>query len=426
MGKVFISHCTNRDRRARALRDRVAERLHADRYEVLLDARDLRPGEEWRPKLYAWLRECRAAVVLLNRDALKSGWVRREVDILMWRRSFNRSLFVMPLLVDDVTTQDVRDAGMEDLAALQVARVRYAAGDQGVREADIAELLAGFRELPAYDRQDPVSAWTGRIEAHLTRVWDARALTDAGRALRLPDDGHDAPGADLSCGLLAAQMLHTHAAAQLRDAVGTVRDFMDPGVFGNLVELVLPVWVDAASARHVLPAGRHALRHTVVLKATHPDTGAYYLGRAFCMDASRYISMYAGAGPWGEEDPEEELKRACEETIRATLHVQPWKRLDEVRRTPDCLTFLVLDAQACSLEQAGRVVGWLHDLMPWLCVLVLPHPAQRADPGPFASAVDIAPPFGEAEEEESIRAAAQMVRLAQRSVQGMRDWGRRG
>ncbi|MFI9206458.1 toll/interleukin-1 receptor domain-containing protein [Streptomyces sp. NPDC053048] len=426
MSKVFISHSANRDPHARALRDRVAARLNADKYEVLLDAQEMRPGEEWRPRLYEWLRECRAAIVLLNRDALESAWVRREVSILMWRRSFNRSLFVMPVLVGDVTVEDVQEAGMSDLVTVQVARARHIPLAASYSETDVAEILADFRELPVYDRRDPVSAWTGRIEAQLARVWDARALVEVGKALRLPERGPAVAGADLSCGLLAAQMLHTHAAAQLRDAVGKVRDFMEPTVFGNLVELVLPVWVDAASARYVLPVGHRALRHTVVLKASHPDTGAYYLGRAFCMDATRYICMYADAGPWGEEDPEAELKRACEDTLRATLHVQPWKSLEEVRETPGCVTFLVLDAQACSLEQAERVVDWLHDRMPWLCVLVLPHPTEQSSDGRFAAAVDIAPPFGEATEEESIRAAAQMIRFVNRSVQGMRDWGRRG
>lgn len=421
MSKVFISHSTRGDSYATAVRLQVVHGLRERGYDVLVDADGLLPGEKWHPRLYEWLLECRAAVVLLNRAALTSGWVHREVDILMWRHHFNRSFFVLPAPVGEVTPEDMEAAGFEDLMSLQLVQ-RTASGDAEKEPPDPTEaaaaIMRAFPPLPPQpDEDDPVLRWKEDITAQLSQVRTMSRLARMGRALGM-HDRHLAgsPVTDVSCGFLAAQMLHTHDAVALRNAVGEIARHMDSTALGQLVHLVLPVWIDPVSARRVLPADEGTGPRTVVLSVRNPDTGEYYLGRAFCMDSSRYWPIVVSAPPPGEEDPEEELRYRCERTIRARFGMTDREPLASAPQLPNCDTYVVIFAEHCSLDEAERVVGWLHGQIPWLHILLIPRDEltdHDPRPGRLADAALLVPPFGADDERIAIRVAYGMLN----------DWG---
>ncbi|MFF3379201.1 toll/interleukin-1 receptor domain-containing protein [Streptomyces sp. NPDC002680] len=418
MSKVFISHSTRGDSYATAVRLQLVSALRERGYDVLVDVDGLLPGDTWHPRLYEWLLECRAAVVLLNRSALASRWVHREVDILMWRHHFNPSFLVLPAPIGDVVTKDMKLAGFGELTSLQLAR-RVAAENASRDPADAVEaIVRAFPPLPSQpDDDDPVQGWAEDITAQLSQVRTMSRLARMGRALGL-EDRHSAGGpvSDVSCGFLAAQMLHTHDALRLRDAVAEVARHMDRTALDQLVQLVLPVWIDAASARRVLPAGERDRPRTVVLGVRSPDTGEYYLGRAFCMDYSRYCPIVVSAPSPGEEDPAEELQYRCERTIRARFGMTDREPLSSAARLPDCDTYVVIFAEHCSLEETERVIDWLHGQLPWLHILLIPRDELTdGDPRPglLAEASLLIPPFGADDERIAIRVAYGMLT----------DWG---
>ncbi len=113
--RVFISHSSHEDERARGILEAVHRRLAERGYTVLVDAKNLRLGERWRSVLYHWLAECDSAVVLLNQAALSSHWVRREVNILLWRQLLGSPVFVVPVLID-VDMPAVTASGFEERA----------------------------------------------------------------------------------------------------------------------------------------------------------------------------------------------------------------------------------------------------------------------------------------------------------------------
>lgn len=420
MSKVFISHSARGDTYATEVRLQVVHGLRERGYDVLVDAEGLLPGEKWHPRLYEWLLECQAAVVLLNRAALASDWVHREVDILMWRHHFNRSFFVLPAPVGDVTPEDMRGARFEDLMSLQL--VQTAAGPAEKEPPDpvdaAAAIVRAFPPLPPQsDDDDPVQRWAEDITAQLSQVRTMSRLASMGRALGL-HDRHlaGAPVSDVSCGFLAAQMLHTHDAVRLRNAVAEIARHMDSTALDQLVHLVLPVWIDPTSARRVLPDDEGDVPRTVVLNVRNPDTGEYYLGRAFCMDHSRYTPIVVMAPPPGEEDPEEELRYECERTIRARFGMTDREPLASAPQLPDCDTYVVVFAEHCSLEEAERVVDWLHGQIPWLHILLIPRDELTDDdprPGRLAEASLLVPEFGADDERIAIRVAYGMLN----------DWG---
>ena len=66
MARIFISHSSNHDAFAAAVRDAVDEELDRTGHTPLVDAALINPGDRWRAKLLGWLGACHGAVVLLT------------------------------------------------------------------------------------------------------------------------------------------------------------------------------------------------------------------------------------------------------------------------------------------------------------------------------------------------------------------------
>ncbi|GLF95420.1 toll/interleukin-1 receptor domain-containing protein [Streptomyces yaizuensis] len=119
---MFISHSAKRDPLTLAVLRRVTGGLAERNFGVRVDMDALRPGEDWCATLYQWLAECDAAVVFFNEAALESFWVRREVNILLWRRALNPRFRVVPVLMGSMTSGRLRDAGFTDVLPVEFAR----------------------------------------------------------------------------------------------------------------------------------------------------------------------------------------------------------------------------------------------------------------------------------------------------------------
>src|SRR5580658_4736674 len=101
MARIFISHSSHPDPFADQVLKAVKDGLGGQ--EIFIDSDVLRPGDEWCSVIYHRLAECHAAIILLNRAALESTWVRREVNILLWRRALGYPLEIVPALLGDVS-----------------------------------------------------------------------------------------------------------------------------------------------------------------------------------------------------------------------------------------------------------------------------------------------------------------------------------
>ncbi|MEE4424092.1 toll/interleukin-1 receptor domain-containing protein [Streptomyces bugieae] len=425
MIKVFLSHSSKADPHAREVRELVAHGLRRRGYDVLVDVEGLSEGEEWRARVYHWLAECEAAVVLVNRHALESEWVRKEAALLMWRRFFNPALHVVPALVGGVTARELSASGLRELGALQAARPPC----RGVAPAEeAAAVLAGFPEVPVRGNGDVVGEWVENIAAQLRQVWTPERLTKFGEALDLPpDDVARATAPVAGHGFLAAQMLHTHEVARLGRVIETIRYHIDEVPLGHLVTLTLPVWVDAGSARHVLPAGQGAHRRTVVLNVRNPDTGTYYLSRAYCVDSSKYLYTVAGLGSLGEEDEETALRAECERAVKHLLGMHQQDRWEDAVEERERSSYLILDARRLTLEQAGRVVSWMHDRVAWLHILLIPpQPVAPRDqwPAGLREALLLEPPFGADDEQLAVREARRMTERRDAARSASAGWRR--
>lgn len=92
--KVFISH-SHTDA---PLAAKVAEALEESGLEVWNADRDLLPGDNWAAKVAEALEESEAMVVLLTQDAIRSPYVKRDMQYALGARNYRHRLF--PVAVD--------------------------------------------------------------------------------------------------------------------------------------------------------------------------------------------------------------------------------------------------------------------------------------------------------------------------------------
>lgn len=93
--KVFISHAYTNDPFVR----KVAAGLEEVGLEVWDATREILPGDNWADKVARALRKSEAMVVLLTLDALRSSWVRREIEYALSEQRYRNRL--IPVLVGD-------------------------------------------------------------------------------------------------------------------------------------------------------------------------------------------------------------------------------------------------------------------------------------------------------------------------------------
>ena len=102
--KVFISHAYTDD----PLVKKVAAGLEGAGLEVWDATRDVLPGANWTEEVARALKESKAMVVLLTADALRSSWVRREIEYALGERSYrNRLISVLVGDPEELPKEDV-------------------------------------------------------------------------------------------------------------------------------------------------------------------------------------------------------------------------------------------------------------------------------------------------------------------------------
>jgi hypothetical protein len=184
--KVLISHSSRNDPFAGLVREAVKVRLPG--LEILVDMDELRPGDEWRAILYHWLAECHAAVVLLNREAMASSWVRREVNILLWRRALGYPLKIVPAILGDFSEKNIQDAGFGELTDLQMAKLGSSPRTQETAERIADEIAAQLAGWPAEEDTSEMARWAKAVSYALSMVGDRDSLVAAARQLQVEDD----------------------------------------------------------------------------------------------------------------------------------------------------------------------------------------------------------------------------------------------
>ncbi|MFE5816194.1 toll/interleukin-1 receptor domain-containing protein [Streptomyces sp. NPDC056479] len=381
MGDVFISHSARGDAFATAVLQRIEDRLRKKNHTPRVDQSDIPPGDEWRPKIVHWLARCDAAVVLLNEKALKSTWVRREVNILLWRRALGAPLLVVPVLLDGLTSKAVKIAGLEELGPIQFART--ARGEQQDAESLSGQVLERFAELPeAVTGDDPMSTWHRRLGLYLSEARQRSSLlVDAARALKSENEYvADVTAQHGGCLFLAHQFL-VAPPERMEAAVDALAPSLPDDTLRRLTAALAPTWVDEEAARGVLPEPDGRPRGmTVLLNARATGTAEQYIRRATCAATQGFEMRSVGSLPTGEDRVGERF-RTWENAVWQEFFEADAEEDRVLPHDVDTRTHYLIINELCVPDaEFAQAVKLLHGVFSWLIVLVTtgtPEPDEQ-------------------------------------------------
>lgn len=344
--------------------------------------------------------------------------MRREVNILLWRRSRNPGFPVIPALLG-IDAAAVELAGFEELAPVQAAS---SAGRSPAEVAALTDAIIGrFPRVLPDSSDDPVHRWVRRMSRtlHTIAPSDREVLQEAGRRLDLPFDLSVEWAHEDACRLLAAQLIgHGLPGLRLVRALSEVSHGMDAGPFTKLSLDALPSWVDAEAARLVLPQrrGEDPRRMTVLLDVAHEELAEDYVARAMCREVLAYECVTVRALPTGES-PADEVLADCRDAVRGMLALPADEPLTpDAPRIPDKVHYLLLHPGEAPPAAVAAAAVRLHGECPWLVVVVL-GAGDRITSAMLTEAgaglvVRIEPALGPAAQQQAVQLRREVGRLA--------------
>lgn len=357
---VFLSHSTKGDPDAVAMRHELESELTSRGWEVRVDENGLRGGEDWRNVLYHWIADCAAAIVLISDRALESQWVRREINLLLWRHALGSPLTIVPVMFSPTTNNS--SVELRDLKKLQF--VPNNGTPQELANA-IAKRLPDVSVIPP-DSRDSMQHWLAKVMSCLGGVTETSLLRAAAEALDACQDEWHFPSTRDGQHFLAHQLLGQVRTGRMHTAMEHIAVPVS-GKLNQLVSLVSPVWVNGEVARTLLPRQGH--RTCVTLNSKWPDTAVHYVRRAACCSDS-YVKevVTARAG----EDLEGDLLRDCVIAVRKLLYLPDGMPLedDEVPMGGH-VCFLIIDSDNQPLVRVAEVVRKLQERFRWLNTIIL-------------------------------------------------------
>jgi len=274
---------------ARRLRRALDERLRASgRYNVWLDRRALRAGQDWRDGIHQALRGCAGAVVLLSPEALESRWVLKETTILAWRAFLGEPVLVIPVLLG-IAEADLVAHGFEP-SGVTAIQAEVVPDERGASVDEVAErIVARFDETVSTPVAGRSHTWKSTVDewldetARLLHEDDERYLRKMFAVLGLDPDDEDAERFDEDRFRTVAGELLVAVPDTILDVLHTISGVRTPEKKAMLRNAVEALWVDARAANR-LPhvAGRADPPRVVAIDADEPVTGRHYVERAYC------------------------------------------------------------------------------------------------------------------------------------------------
>lgn len=140
--RIFLSHSSPADPSDPSRLRAIATALQADGegYEVFYDRRDLAVGDAWYATIATAMDRCNGAVLLMDRKALGSDYVRHEASVLGHRKAIEGDAFGVLVVRHAEVRHDDLDAS--PLRTAQFSRFQMASLPADTDDAALAQLVA--------------------------------------------------------------------------------------------------------------------------------------------------------------------------------------------------------------------------------------------------------------------------------------------
>jgi hypothetical protein len=318
--RVFISHVNN-DPKVEEIWQALRARL-VDFFDVLVDREILKPGDLWRNEIYAWIGLCDAAVILISRPALEAPsrvWVARETACLIFRRALDSDLTIIPVLLDDVTFDELEKN--DRFCDLELNETQCVTG------ADIDKIIRALAHLRA--PKAPLSKVAGQISGFLAE-WHSGQIEAVLRECDVDlghwDYRHD-PYRRLALCLLTMDL--AREPGKLPQLLGLLYSFksslMDQenlrAHVKKIANLLLPGLFEIEAVRGIveesLKSSGDSSRRALWINAPDEDVAEHYAARAF-PGAQPKWKMLRLPNVYGEDAKEQlisDIERVIEQEV---------------------------------------------------------------------------------------------------------------
>jgi hypothetical protein len=292
--RVFVSHSTPLEDPARkGFLDAVCQALDAQGYHVLVDYKELKPGDWWYQRLNTWLADCDAAVVLLSRRAVSDHpwWVRHESSVLTWRKRLQPSFLLVPALLDDVTQADLATSELAPLKLPEFQNFR----------PQTAQEIADALGVPVAPARTPLEQWVERLADMLEngrRKQEDDALLELSQEMGIPEPPHN-PAVPRSKAL-SREIARLLACQGLRFLFGHLNNLIlafDDKTLRTLLQAVAPAWISPGAAVQLTELSTLAPPWSAVINGNEIPcfTGRLYVQRAFWPEITWIVFHSQGA-----------------------------------------------------------------------------------------------------------------------------------
>ena len=384
---VFISHSSNQDPaklkagdprrasliRAQSVRAAIVKELSG--FDVWLDSIRLQAGDPWRLEIFQALYRCSAGIILLDEDAFDSPWVRQEATILNFRRRLNPSFVLVPVLLDQGSSDrfdkgDWRPLALRDLMALKSSP-----------KAVAQEVAKRMKNLSEFEEDKDLELWVSTLAGNVRRSArdQPEQLTAVCRRLGITPEDWAADNASairpLARALLTAvpQAVAEVAILNLKSAVP------DQETRRELQRLLVPLWVNPTAAAYAAFALRQPyVQRRALLNTSDQDVAAEYFDRAVhCATGTIQIRSPDVFGEDADEDADadqafNELEQLVLQSCPPPVQQNPTSEefREWLRRSPYRKPVLFLRARRSS-SQLRKLLDRLVERFPGLTVFIL-------------------------------------------------------
>lgn len=327
MQRVFISH-RNGDAKVIALINGISTRLAKEGFDVFVDFDRLSPGTQWCNDIYTWLGICHAAIVIISKDVLQedSVWVPRECSILAWRKALDPSFVLIPVLLPEVSTEDLR-------AHLQFRDLKlhdYQVIDHIDPVDTCNAIIEGLGKLSSAPKS-PLEELAEQIEIQLQSV-RAEFLDQAISFTQA--DVKKLPRNIDPIKLLAFALLQSTIANFVK-----ALEYLAPRIpasiaVDRILDIIAPVWVDLSAARWIAFCSSSDPKPAAVINASSKFAAEMYVRRACCKPPKTMWRIVCVTGAYGEfafDDLVEEIVEALLTEFATSLISDPFESNLEIQ-----------------------------------------------------------------------------------------------
>jgi hypothetical protein len=350
----------------------LGDQLNAAGFQPWLDRFDVSAGEEFDTLIYDALARCQAAVILIDRDALESDYVTKEATILVWRQSIGDPVYLLPVLLGNVTEIEVRASNLGRRSGLDrlslVKATNHKLNGRAAFETAQQISVRLIKEVVALGGIDsPKQRWIDDVSHFLSGASD-NALLRA--AQKIGVDQHAWHRTARKREAIAAALL----SCDIRKTYKVLLDLvyqLDTDRAEKTVRHALPLWVDLSAARVVMEANELPAEARIVgLTTENPEYGAHLARRATACAPEFPVCKFPVVSG---EDPVRELVQRYDQTLRDLLNLPAHLTSEEMAEYLDYSRgiYVVMRCDTHSPQTLYAVMDELHRRFPGIIIIAV-------------------------------------------------------